>query len=331
MPDRSNSSRAGEFDLIARHFAPLSASALGALNLTDDAALCAPREGFEFAITTDAVVAGVHFLADDAPETVAGRLTGCNLSDLAAMGAVPYGFTLACAWPRDMEEAWIAAFAAELGRWVERFSFPLLGGDTVSTAGPAMFSLTALGEVERGKALKRSGAKVGERLFVTCTVGDGLLGLRAAEGKAQALPATARNYLLDRFRAPRPRIQAGRALIGKAGACIDTSDGLVQDVGHIAETSGVGIEIDAAAVPLSAAARDALAAGVATLEELLAGGDDYELAFTSSAEIAALGETAHAGNVDMTVIGRVVEGAGVRVLDAAGNEMKLAKGGYSHF
>ncbi|MDA0998551.1 MAG: thiamine-phosphate kinase, partial [Proteobacteria bacterium] len=258
--------RAGEFDLIERYFRPLAA-APEALGLTDDAALLTPKPGFELAVSTDAIVAGVHYLASDTPETAAARLIASNLSDLAAMGARPLGFTLACAWPNATAENWIAAFAAELGRWIARFSFPLLGGDTVATPGPAVFSLTAIGEVEAGRALRRSGAKAGGRGFVTGTIGDAALGLRVAKGEANGLPAPVRDFLLRRFRAPEPRVAAGRALIetariGQIGGAIDISDGLVQDFGHVARASKVGIDIDAALVPLSDAAKAALAAGL---------------------------------------------------------------------
>lgn len=321
---------ADEFDIIHRYFAPLAASAPGAFALTDDAAVLRCHPGFEHVFTTDAIVAGVHFLADETYENIAAKLAGSNLSDLAAMGATPCGFTLACAWPKTeagcIDEAAISAFAAGLGEWVTRYRFPLLGGDTVTTAGPAVFSLTAIGEVAEGQALRRNGARPDDTVFVTGTIGDAALGLLAAQGGLAALSAAERDFLEDRYRRPQPRVRTGQALAGVAHACIDISDGLVQDLGHIAKTSGVAIDIDAAAVPLSEPASAALRLDPALLGTILGGGDDYELAFTASGELPS--DLA----VPVCSIGRVVAGKpGVRVLDQDGQALALGAGGYRHF
>ncbi|MGJ3260744.1 MAG: thiamine-phosphate kinase [Rhodospirillales bacterium] len=313
-----------EFDIIQRYFAPLTRGHAAALGLEDDAAVLANRDGYDRVVTTDAIVQGVHFLEDEAPGNIAHRLCASNLSDLAAMGAAPVGFTLAAAWRKDTDAAFIERFASALGEWVDEYTFPLLGGDTVTTPGPMMFSLTAIGEVEAGRRLSRTGARPGDTVYVSGTVGDGALGLAAAKGGLPDLAAAHGDYLMQRFRRPSPRISTGRALVGHAGACIDVSDGLVQDLGHISEVSGAAIRIDAGRVPLSDAARAALDADPGLLAAILTGGDDYELAFTARAAPPA-------GDAPLTAIGEVTAGSGVTVTGSDGAPMQFEHGGYNHF
>lgn len=316
---------ADEFDIIHRYFAPLTRGDAASFGLTDDAAAIPSRAGFAHVITTDAIVQGVHFLEDETPANIAHRLCGSNLSDLAAMGASPVGFTLAAAWQKGTDGAFIEEFAAGLGEWVDAFHFPLLGGDTVVTTGPMTFSLTAIGEIEDGRALTRGGAKPGDTVYVTGTIGDGALGLKAARGELTGVSEPHVSYLAARFRRPAPRVAAGRALVGHATACIDISDGLVQDVGHISAASGAAIRIDAPRVPLSDAARAAVDSDPALINAILTGGDDYELAFTASAAPPT-------GDVPVTAIGEVAEGrGGVTVIGADGTAMPLERGGYNHF
>lgn len=315
---------ADEFEIIRQYFAPLAANAPGAFNLRDDAATITPQSGFETVITTDAIVAGVHFLDDETPSNIAAKLCGSNLSDLAAMGAKPLGFTLACAWPKGTSLNTIAAFADGLRDWVGGFDFPLLGGDTVSTPGPAMFSLTAIGEVAMGQCLRRNGAKVGDKIFVTGTIGDGALGLLTASGELNLEPEHCA-YLENRYRRPNPRVNAGQALVGQAHACIDISDGLVQDLTHIANASSVSIQLNAAAIPLSEAAQAALNENPDLLATILSGGDDYELLICASTLPTGL-------DVLVTEIGNVSTGpASVVIRDLEGKEIKLANAGYNHF
>lgn len=310
----------GEFALIARHFRPLAGP--GALDLADDAAVFAPPSGRELVVAADAMVAGVHFLPDDPPDLVARKLLRTNLSDLAAMGAAPLGYLLTVSVPRATPDAWFAAFAAGLARDQAEFGITLLGGDTTSTPGPVSLSLTVLGSVLPGQAVRRAGARPGDGLFVTGTIGDGALGLLAARGEL----ADPGGYLADRYRLPRPRL--GVARHGVVSAALDVSDGLVQDVGHLCRAGGCGAEIEAAAVPLSAAARQA---GMRVL--ILAGGDDYELAMAvPPGQEAALQAAAAACAVPVTRIGRFVPGApDVRVLDESGAVIRLDAGGWSHF
>jgi thiamine-monophosphate kinase len=309
-----------EFVLIARHFRPLAGT--GALDLADDAAVLAVPAGRELVVAADAMVAGVHFLPDDPPGLIARKLLRTNLSDLAAMGAAPLGYLMTVSAPRSTPDAWFAGFAAGLAADQREYGIALLGGDTTSTAGPISLSLTVLGTVGPGAAIRRAGAQPGDALYVTGTIGDGALGLLAARGE---IPDPS-GFLAGRYRLPHPRL--GVARHGIVAAALDVSDGLVQDVGHLCRAAGCGAEIMAADLPLSDAARATLPA---TLARILTGGDDYELAMAvRPAQEAALRETA--GNVPVTRIGRFVAGPPrVTVRDAAGAALALPAGGWSHF
>jgi thiamine-monophosphate kinase len=314
-----------EFALIARHFLPLAGE--GALDLGDDAALLDPPPGRQLVLAADAMVAGVHFLPDDPPGTIARKLLRVNLSDLAAMGAAPLGYLMTCAFPHGTTDAWIAAFAAGLAEDQREFGLAVLGGDTVGTPGPASFSLTILGSVAPGRALRRKGARPGDDLWVSGTIGDGALGLLALTGRLPPDP-----HLAERYRLPRPRLALGQGLAGLARAAMDVSDGLVQDIGHLARAAGCGGEIEAASIPLSEAARAALAADAALLPRILGGGDDYELIFAADpADAQAIRDAADAARTPVARIGRFLDGEGVRVLDAHGEEISMPSRGWSHF
>jgi thiamine-monophosphate kinase len=317
----------GEFEFIAAQLRPLAAGTAGALDLEDDAALLDPPPGMTLVLTKDAMVAGVHFLTDDPPGAIAKKLLRVNLSDLAAMGASPVGYLLALARGRETPEAWLSDFCQGLAADQAEFGIGLLGGDTVSTPGPLTLSLTAIGQVPKGQALRRSGARPDDDLWVSGTLGDGTQGLLVLQGKLDP-PPEARDFLIERYRLPQPRLALGQALRGLAHAALDVSDGLLADLGHILETSGVGAVLQADQLPLSPAARDLPGARDAAL----AGGDDYELLFTVSperrAEIAALG--ARLG-LPLTRIGQLRAEAGLRVLDAAGREIHAERTGWQHF
>jgi thiamine-monophosphate kinase len=311
-----------EFSLIARHFRPLAGP--GALDLADDAAVLAPPPGRELVLTVDAMVGGVHFLPDDPPDLIGRKLLRVNLSDLAAKGAQPIGYLMTVSTPKGTPDSWYAGFAAGLAQDQATYGVTLLGGDTTSTPGPISLSLTIIGHVAAGCAVRRAGARPGDEVWVTGTIGDGALGLQVALGRL----ADGSGFLLDRYRLPQPRV--GLALSGIASAGMDVSDGLVQDLGHICAASGVAAEIRADAVPLSEAAR---AAGPAWLETCLIGGDDYELllAVPPHRRDALRAAAAQAG-VAVTCIGRVAAGPPeVVVRQADGTPMALAKGGWSHF
>jgi len=319
---------ADEFQLIADLFAPLAAGFPGALGLRDDAAFLAAEPGMETVVTVDAMVAGVHFLADDPPDLIARKLVRVNLSDLAAKGATPFAVLLAAAFPHDIADDWLRRFAAGLAEDLRRYGVALIGGDTVATPGPLTLSLTALGRVASGRALLRAAARRGDVVWVSGTIGDGFLGLAAARGELGGLDPADSAFLAGRYRLPEPRTALGPALIGVAHAGMDVSDGLIQDLGHICRASGVGAVVEAAKVPLSAAAR----AANTPLASLLAGGDDYELLVTAppGAEAAIAAASAAAG-VPLTAIGRIVEGEGVTVMDADGRTLDLGRGGWRHF
>ncbi|MGB8601898.1 MAG: thiamine-phosphate kinase [Rhizomicrobium sp.] len=330
--------RPSEFDLIAQLFAPL-ATAPGALGLTDDAALIAPPVGHEMVITTDALVEGVHFLATDPPQSIARKALRVNLSDLAAKGAVPAGYLLALSLPARLDFDWLKNFAHGLALDGAEFSLPLLGGDTTSTPGPLTIAITALGFVPKGAMPRRGGAKPGDYVYVTGTIGDAGAGLELLLGatapRRSAAPEDAAYgvrqldadndaalYLIDRYRVPTPRLAQGLALRDVVTASLDVSDGLIADLGHIADVSHVKIVVDAGLIPLSPALRRVWGAGEDAVLRAATAGDDYEIAFTAGPlDAAAFG---------VCRIGRVSEGAGVFLMGSAG-EIAVSRAGYRHF
>jgi thiamine-monophosphate kinase len=322
--------RIGEFERIRRFFAPLAGP--GGLELRDDAALVECGAGRRLVVTADAIVAGVHYLPDDPPDRVARKLLRVNLSDLAAMAARPLSYLLTTALPAELGADWLAGFARGLAADQARFGVALLGGDSVATRGPAVLSLTALGEVAEGAEIRRSGARAGERVWVSGTIGDAFLGLAVRRGAHRGLSDAQRAALVARFQLPEPRTELGPRLAGLARAMIDVSDGLVADLGHICETSGVGAVVALAALPLSPAARLLVAADPDLLPRLACGGDDYELLFTApeAAEPRLAALSAELG-LPLTAIGRIESGAGVRLVDREGRQVAVESGGYRHF
>lgn len=322
----------GEDDLIARYFRPLATDP-GAFGLVDDAALL-NQSGDDLVVTTDAIVEGVHFLPDDPPDTIARKALRVNLSDLAAKGASPAGFVLTLAL-RDAADKWLAPFACALGEDAADFGCPVLGGDTVSTPGPLMISITAFGRVPPGKMVRRTGAKPGDRIAVTGTIGDAALGLRVLKGKiaGEGLDTSTRDFLIRRYRVPQPRNALGLAIREHANAAMDVSDGLAGDLTKLCVASGVSAAIGLAAVPLSAPTRALLANGSADIEAAVSGGDDYEVLCTVPENrwdsfVAA----ARKADVPVSAIGRIEAGAAApRFLDAAGQPVVLKRLSYSHF
>lgn len=322
----------GEDDLIARYFRPLATDP-GAFGLVDDAALLKSSDD-DLVVTTDALVEGVHFLSDDPADTIARKALRVNLSDLAAKGAVPAGLVLTLAL-REARDEWLTPFARALGEDASAFGCPVLGGDTVATPGPLMISITAFGRVPPGKMVRRTGAKPGDRIAVTGTIGDAALGLRVLKDKiaGERLDTPSREFLIQRYRVPQPRNALAVAIREHANAAMDVSDGLAGDLTKLCAASGVSAAIGLTAVPLSAPARALLASGNADIETAVSGGDDYEVLCTvPENRWDSFAAAARHADVDVTSIGRVEAGtAAPRFLDAAGQPIALKRLSYSHF
>jgi len=324
----------GEDSIIARYFKPLATDP-GAFGLTDDAAVL-QADGFDIVVNTDAIVEGVHFLPDDPADTIARKALRVNLSDLAAKGATPAGFVLTLAL-RNTDEAWMSEFARGLREDATVFGCPLLGGDTVSTPGPLMISVTAFGRVPAGKMVRRFGAAVGDRVVVTGSIGDAALGLAVLNGGAVATAlsdeAELRDALVSRYRVPQPRNVLAMAVRDHASAAMDVSDGLAGDLAKLLMVSGVSADIDAAAVPLSAPVKWLRDRGTVGIEAIVAGGDDYEILCTIPEDrFDAFVKDAKQAGVAITTIGTVVEGTSPpRLLDGQGRAMALSRTSYSHF
>jgi thiamine-monophosphate kinase len=319
-----------EFERIRRFFAPLAGP--GGLDLADDAALVDCPAGQRLVVTTDAIVCGVHFLPQDPPDLVGKKLLRVNLSDLAAMAARPLHYLLTTALPVSLGEEWLAGFAKGLGEDQKRFAVDLLGGDSVMTKGPAVLSLTAIGAAEAAMEVRRSGARPGDQVWVSGTIGDAFLGLGVMRGIHPELTAEHCAALIARYQVPEPRTALGPELGRIAHAMIDISDGLLADLGHICETSNVGAVVELMALPLSAAAQTVVAAKPQLREQLAAGGDDYELLFTA-AEDAAPTVAALSAELRLPIapIGRIEPGSGVRLVDADGRTLAVETAGYRHF
>jgi len=321
----------GEDSLIARHFRPLATDP-GAFDLGDDAAILKAL-GDDIVVTTDAIVEGVHFLPDDPPDTIARKALGVNLSDLAAKGAMPAGCVLTLAL-RTADEAWLGLFAQALGEDTAKFGCPLLGGDTVSTPGPLMISVTAFGRVPPGKMVRRNGARPGDLVVVTGTIGDAALGLDVLRQGTPTLAAdaAAKAMLIERYRVPLPRVALASAVRDHAHAAMDVSDGLAGDLAKLCGASGVSATIHAARIPLSAAAAALVAGGAVGIEAIVAGGDDYEiLCAIPPGSFDAFEQAARKAGVAVTAIGEIITGSSPRFIDGQGDEIILPRLSYSHF
>ncbi|MBR2817839.1 MAG: thiamine-phosphate kinase [Reyranella sp.] len=323
--------RIGEFELIARYFAPLARDFPGAGGLKSDNAVFSADPRRDLVVKTDMVVSGVHFLPDEQPQTIAAKALRVCLSDLAAGGATPHAYQLALALASDWKESWIAAFARGLAADQRRYGVSLSGGDTVVTPGPLSVSITAFGKVARGRAMRRDRARAGDELWVTGTIGDGALGLLAARGRLKGITPRQSAMLEGRYRLPQPRCALGVRLPGIATASADVSDGLLADAGHVADASGLAVVVEREAVPLSAAARTAVAVEPKLWAAVLGGGDDYELVLAvPRRKRAALRAAADASGIDVTRIGHFAHGAGVQLM-IDGRAAPLPRKGYVHF
>jgi thiamine-monophosphate kinase len=334
--ERDGGKRLGEFEIIARYFAPLATDA-ASLALRDDAAVLRPPESHEIVLSCDTIVEGVHFLKDDPPDSIGHKALAVNLSDLAAKGARPYVYLLALTLPAEPSHSWLEGFASGLRALQGEAGIALAGGDTTHAPGPLSITITALGLVPQGHAVLRRGAKRGDRLYVTGTIGDAYLGLRALRE-----PSLARDWgfsdedlahVIERYRRPRPHSELAVILRNFAQGAIDVSDGLAGDVGKLASVCHVGAVIEAERVPLSSAAEKAVRHEPRLLNALLNAGDDYEIvAAVPGASGPAFEAEAKGKGVALTEIGRLESPeAGLLVLGPDGQALKLESAGYAHF
>jgi thiamine-monophosphate kinase len=324
-----------EDDLIATYFRPI-ATHPGAFGLTDDAAAIAPPPGCDLVLKTDGVISGVHFFPDDPADAVARKALRINLSDLAAKGAAPLGFLLSIGLPAGLPAGWIASFAHGLREDAEHYGCPLLGGDTDKSPGAITVYIMALGAVPHGTMVRRRGAQPGDVVVATGTIGDAALGLKlrldaAAAGRWGLDPAM-EAHMLGRYLLPQPRTAIAEALRRHATAAMDVSDGLAGDLAKLARVSGVAAEVATCDVPLSPAARRAVAVEPALMETVLTGGDDFEvLATVAPGRLEDLRRDAAAAGVTVTPIGFIAAGEGARFRDAGGRILAFRRPSYSHF
>lgn len=329
--------RPSEDEIIANFFAPLAGPA--ALGLLDDAALLAAPADHELVVTTDVLSCGVHFFADDPPEVIGRKALRVNLSDLAAKGAEPIGFLLGLALSGDWTADWLTAFTQGLAEDISIFACPLIGGDTVKGLGPLSLSITAIGTVPNRKMIPRAGVREGDLLYVSGTIGDAALGLRLRRALAadrtwiEALSQPAMNYLLMRYLLPLPRLGLRDALRGFAHAAMDVSDGLVGDLGKMLSLTGMTMEMALADVPLSKAARQALALDASLVDPILTGGDDYEvLCAIAPGDRAGFEQEAAGLGFSMTLLGSATKGAEQPLVrDAEGRPLAFSGASYRHF
>lgn len=322
-----------EFDLIATLLAPLTAHTPEALGLKDDAAVLQPPEGHDLILTKDAIVEGVHYLRSDPPEQIAQKLMRVNLSDLAAKGAKPLGCLLAAGWAPKTTRPWQEAFVRGLAADQEAFGLRLMGGDTVSAPGGAFFSLSAFGAVPHGQMVQRTGAQIDDVIFVSGTIGDGFGGLQVGLDKAAGLSVAACEALLTRYRLPLPRLSLGPLLRRFAHAAIDVSDGLIADLGHLCAASEVGACVRIGDVPFSEGGREGLSKGLWSWQDLVSGGDDYEvLAAIPPARALLFQQEALRVGLSVHPIGTIVATQdGFNVLDPEGQYADIPHTGYQHF
>jgi len=314
-----------EFDLISRHFTRPAANAV--LGVGDDCALVDVTNGMDLTVSTDTMVSGTHFFPDVDPEHLGHKALAVNLSDIAAMGAMPYWAMLALTVP-NVDHEWLAAFAKGFFDLAAEYNVSLIGGDT--TRGPLTLTVTIMGEVPAGAALRRSGAKAGNDIWVSGTVGDAALAVAHRHGKVVLTESDYHDAVM-RLYEPTPRVALGQALRGMATAAIDISDGLLADLGHICRLSGVGATVDLGSIPVSSIGAKHFH-NDAGRTAIVAGGDDYELCFTAPANSReSIAELTDMLGVPLTRIGQVKRGKGVSLLGPDGKAVKVDGRGYDHF
>jgi len=312
----------------------LAAGFSGALDLEDDACTYAPPSGYELVLTADALVEGRHYLASDPADLIARKMLRVNLSDLAAKGARPLGYLMTTALDPAVDEAWIAAFTKGLAEDQKEFGIDLWGGDTTATPGPLALTVTMIGSVPTGRAVRRSGARIGDRILVSGTIGDGYFGLAARRGEYAGLGIDAHRWLAQRYVVPQPRVGLGIALAerGLLHAAMDVSDGLAADVAHLCRASGCGAEIDVARVPLSEPVAELVADDPSLLQSAITGGDDYELLLAVPADrVGEAKQVANLTGTPLTDIGAVTAAPDVAFRDRDGTLLAFDRLGFTHF
>jgi len=327
---------AGEGDLIARFLAPLARDLPGAFGLKDDCATLTPQPGHDLVLTTDAIAEGVHFLPGDRPEDIGWKALAVNVSDLVAKGATPLVYLLSLAFPATPTPDFMRRLSAGLADAQRLFAIRLTGGDTDRRPGPLTLSVTAIGEVPAGLMVRRATARPGDRLYVSGTLGDAALGLRLRRDPSLAaawdLKADDGEHLLRSYGRPFPPLGLRFALLNRAHAAMDISDGLAKDLGRMAAASGVGARVALQSLPLSDAAHRALTADHAIIEAIVAGGDDYEVLAAIPPDAAPSFEAAaHAARIHVTHIGEITAAPGVAIAGPDGAPLQLRSTGWDHF
>ena len=317
-----------EFERIKSYFAPLAESFAGALSLKDDAAILSMEVGRELVVTTDTIVEGVHYIGDESPDFIARKLLRVSLSDLAAMGAEPFAYTLNIALPYGTPDTWLEAFSNGLRADQAEFGIHVAGGDSVSTPGPAVLTATLFGTVKTGGAVRRSGASPGDIIFVSGTIGDATFGLSVARQEID-VDKFDNKVLEARYRLPQPRLHLGYCLKEAATAAADISDGLLADLGHITEASACGAVINLDYIPLSPSVRRLVEKDGDRWEKVLTGGDDYEIVFTARNQ-SCVADISDKLNLPITPIGRIVSGTAVEILNSRGEAITFEDAGYTH-
>jgi thiamine-monophosphate kinase len=322
-----------EAELIGTFLAPLARGAPGAFGLRDDAALISPEPGTDLVVSSDPVIAGVHFFSTDSPEDVAWKALAVNASDLAAKGARPLAYILTLALPEAPERSWMAKFAEGLGTAQDMFGCYLLGGDTDVTPGPLSIGVTMMGSVPAGKFVRRQGAAPGDHVFVTGTIGDAALGLavrRDLSAFADVLTDDERAFLVDRYLRPQPRLALAELLQANASAALDVSDGLLKDLSQL--TGELGLSLGLGKIPLSEAVRAALTHDSNVAQTIVSGGGDYELLIAVPPSSAAdFAHSAAEAGVQVSDLGTLEPDSALKVLDLEGLPMDVPRSGYDHF
>lgn len=319
-----------EFDLIKKYLKPLTRNHPASLLLSDDAAVISPKSDTQMVVSCDTIVENVHFLPNSSADIIAKKLIGCNLSDIAAMGAIPQFGLISATLPKNCPEEWLRDFCVTIERLNQKHDICLIGGDTTTHEGPLILSMTIIGQVERYRAVTRSGAHPGDNVYVSGNLGDAAIGLLVARDNKFDLERSKKIYFEEKYTSPDPRVELGVKLNGMVSAMIDISDGFIQDLGKIAESSNVAVEIFANKLPYSSNLQE-LMKNHDLVELALTGGDDYELLFTAPKAfhnhvLAISKET----NIKITHIGELVEGNGVRILDKNNKPLIFQNTGYQH-